>query len=58
MLNDGGLSVGVSRYRVSHLAQLVLTMGEEARVGLRARTLLHEVAAKLRLELLGVELGS
>jgi hypothetical protein len=33
-------------------------MGEEARVGLRARTLLHEVAAKLGLELLGVELGT
>jgi hypothetical protein len=58
LLNDGGLSVGVRRYGVRHLAQLVLTMGDEARVGLRARTLLHEVAAKLSLELLGVELGS
>lgn len=58
LLNNGGLGVGVRRYGVGHLAQLVLTMGEEARVGLRARTLLHEVAAKLGLELLGVELGS
>ena len=58
LLNDGGLGVGVGRHGVGHLAQLVLTVGEEARVGLRARTLLHEVAAKLRLELLGVELGS
>ena len=56
LLNDGCLGVGVGGDRVSDFPQLLLSMSEEAGVGLRARTLLHEVAAELRLELLRVKL--
>ena len=57
LLHNGGFSVSIGRDWIRDLSQLVLSVGKEAGVSLRARTLLHEVTAELSLELLGVELG-